>query len=112
MHELLGAGPHRQGLHLEGDVTAVDVLDQRPAVELEQVVTDRDDVTLRHECTGHPLAVDERTVGRSQIDDLDGDASRAVTATRAVTARAVTARNVTDPALRTDPELGMVPRGE
>ncbi len=75
------------------------------------MVTDRDDVTLRYERTGHPLAVDERTVGRPQVDDLDGDTSRAVAA-HAVTAHAVTAGAVADPTLGADPELGMVPGGQ
>ncbi len=85
---------------------------------------DRNDVTLRHERLGHPLAVDERAVGRPQVDDLDGNTGGAVPA-RTVTvpsddaaigpaaiSTATAHAAAADPTLRADSELGVVSRGQ
>ncbi len=72
------------------------------------MVADGDNVALRHGRVGHPSAVDERAVGRPQVDDLDATVS--ITAPARRTPADSAPAGTTD--ARADTKLGMVPRGQ
>ncbi len=71
MQQLLAADRHRQSLRLEGGIPFVDGLYQRVASQLEQVVSDRDHIAFFQGFLSHPPSIEERAVGRPDIDDLD-----------------------------------------
>ncbi len=71
MQDLRITDEHAQPVGLEGDITGVQVLDQLVTLDLEEMMSHGNHVTLGKNCPGDAGTVDECPVSRPQVDDLN-----------------------------------------